>query len=336
MKQGGGALPAHVHRAAASCSRATIDRVIARLAVASVGIVSVLACTPVAPTEAERPSSHVELLPAPQAAATEVQVLEAGGGDGLTLRRTLCFGRCPAYQVTLRPDGTVEWWGFGHVARIGPARDMVAVDEVTRLTAELERLAARKRAAAEKAERERSRSGRVSLDFSSCTDTSSTTITLTRGGQQSIVGTEHCDEAEAAPVSRVAAMIDAAAQTSQWITDDACKPTLSSGLPDICVGADADAKKDCALFIPPLMAALGQNADAHVRLWVAADAPSARERLGRAREALVARGVADARIHRYLFPAIAEDPGGWDNGGVRIEVGSAACMRIETASVTPP
>ena len=289
---------------------------------ASIGLASAFACTSAAPLTPERTQADPE--PSPQAVGTDVQILSATKGDGLTLRRTLCYGNCPAYQVTLRQDGTVEWWGFGMVARTGPARDVLAVGEVTRLMEEFERLVATQRADEAKASGPRSRRQVIG-----CTDTPTTTITLTRGQTQATISVDHCVETTSAPLSRVADLIDAAARTQRWINDDACKPTLSSAVPDACFGPDADRREDCAMFIPPLMAALRTNADAHVRLWTAAGAPSARERVERAHEALVGREIADARIHLYLFPPFAEDPDGWDDGSVTVELGSASCVQID-------
>lgn len=36
--------------------------------------------------------------------------------DFITLERTMCFGSCPAYTVTLRGDGSMTWAGTAHVA----------------------------------------------------------------------------------------------------------------------------------------------------------------------------------------------------------------------------
>jgi hypothetical protein len=39
--------------------------------------------------------------------------------EAVTLRRGACFGPCPIYTVTLRRDGTAQWFGERFVSRLG-------------------------------------------------------------------------------------------------------------------------------------------------------------------------------------------------------------------------
>lgn len=46
--------------------------------------------------------------------------------DSITLTRTVCFGFCPAYTVTMYSDGKVVWEGFANVETEG--KDSVHLD----------------------------------------------------------------------------------------------------------------------------------------------------------------------------------------------------------------
>jgi hypothetical protein len=56
----------------------------------------------------------------------------------ITLERTRCYGKCPAYKVTLRADGTVTYVGEAHVERIGTHEGVVGRNTFRRLAALLE------------------------------------------------------------------------------------------------------------------------------------------------------------------------------------------------------
>ena len=48
----------------------------------------------------------------------------------ITLQRTMCFGRCPAYTVEIAGDGTVNWHGSSDVAAIGARGDKISAADV--------------------------------------------------------------------------------------------------------------------------------------------------------------------------------------------------------------
>lgn len=54
----------------------------------------------------------------------------------ITLERTLCFGTCPAYQVTIRGDGTVSYNGERFVRVSGTQTKKIAQTEVVELLRE--------------------------------------------------------------------------------------------------------------------------------------------------------------------------------------------------------
>lgn len=286
-----------------------------------------LACTQPTPGDPRIPDGSAAGDPAPPAVSTEVRRLVAPHADGLALRRTMCFGRCPAYEVTVWPDGSVTWWGFHDVARVGPARGSIAVDEAARLTAQFDRLAAARRLAEEAAAAAAAAGGRRSIDFVGCDDAPSTRITLTRGGQDTRFEEAHCGEGPT-PLSALAAAIDETARTGRWIADDPCKPVFASGIPMVCLGDDADRHEVCATIMPRILEAMRTDERALLRLWAVDGAAGVDARLDDALAGIVRGGVPSERVVRYLFPAQAEDPDGWDDGSVNIEVGSPACMRI--------
>ena len=57
----------------------------------------------------------------------------------ITLRRTPCHGPCPAYEVTVRGTGDVEYLGEAHVARTGAHRWRISERRLERLAEAFER-----------------------------------------------------------------------------------------------------------------------------------------------------------------------------------------------------
>jgi hypothetical protein len=51
----------------------------------------------------------------------------------ITLQRTMCFGSCPAYTVTIAGDGTVTWHGEQYVKVQGNATAHIAPEKVRAL-----------------------------------------------------------------------------------------------------------------------------------------------------------------------------------------------------------
>jgi len=60
-------------------------------------------------------------------------VLEDISGVVITLERTVCFGTCPAYKVTIQGDGTVIYNGYDFVAVEGERKYTIAVEDIREL-----------------------------------------------------------------------------------------------------------------------------------------------------------------------------------------------------------
>jgi hypothetical protein len=58
----------------------------------------------------------------------------------ITLTRTVCFGYCPAYSVTINGAGEVRYEGRAFVNVVGEARGRVSPDEVARLVARFDEI----------------------------------------------------------------------------------------------------------------------------------------------------------------------------------------------------
>ncbi len=58
----------------------------------------------------------------------------------ITLTRTVCFGYCPAYTVTINGAGEVRYEGRAFVNVVGEARGRVSPDEVARLVARFDEI----------------------------------------------------------------------------------------------------------------------------------------------------------------------------------------------------
>lgn len=55
----------------------------------------------------------------------------------ITLNRGACYGTCPAYNLTVSADGSVEFEGFDHTKIKGKAKDTISEDKVKALVAEI-------------------------------------------------------------------------------------------------------------------------------------------------------------------------------------------------------
>lgn len=58
----------------------------------------------------------------------------------ITLTRTVCFGYCPAYMVTLNSAGEVHYQGRAFVNVVGEARGQVPREDVARLIARFDEI----------------------------------------------------------------------------------------------------------------------------------------------------------------------------------------------------
>jgi hypothetical protein len=54
----------------------------------------------------------------------------------IQLERTQCYGTCPAYSLTIRGDGLVEYNGKSHVKETGPREGRIETDKLRSLASE--------------------------------------------------------------------------------------------------------------------------------------------------------------------------------------------------------
>lgn len=126
----------------------------------------------------------------------------------ITLSRTVCFGTCPEYTVTIHGDGRVDWLGKEYVDVTGERHARISQAQLDELAATIDRI------------------GFFGLDDHGappadpmadviiCSDTPHAVVTVERGGQRHTTDNDHCT---AAPVDALEDQIDAVAQTAQWI-----------------------------------------------------------------------------------------------------------------------
>jgi Domain of unknown function (DUF6438) len=53
--------------------------------------------------------------------------------DLITLERTVCFGSCPIYKLSIRSNGSVEYDGIDHVKIKGQAKTQISPQQVAQL-----------------------------------------------------------------------------------------------------------------------------------------------------------------------------------------------------------
>jgi hypothetical protein len=58
----------------------------------------------------------------------------------ISLDRTLCFGFCPSYRLTIKADGSVIFEGREHVKQTGTVKSRVSEEQLRALLAEFERI----------------------------------------------------------------------------------------------------------------------------------------------------------------------------------------------------
>lgn len=61
----------------------------------------------------------------------------AGGGEAITYATAPCYGTCPVYRVTVRPDGSGTFEGVQHTAVTGVRRFPAGADAYRRFAATL-------------------------------------------------------------------------------------------------------------------------------------------------------------------------------------------------------
>src|SRR5262249_40911782 len=128
----------------------------------------------------------------------------------ITLERTRCYGSCPAYSVTLRGDGSVEY--AGEVGVDVPGRQAGSIDpsRVIELAESAESI------------------GFFAMEssyFEDCTDLPTTTISIRTRTKNKRVSNYYggCDRKTTGPQVELAALagrIDTAADTRRWVAPD--------------------------------------------------------------------------------------------------------------------
>jgi hypothetical protein len=63
---------------------------------------------------------------------------ESGGDFEISLERTPCFGFCPAYKVTIKNNGDVEFEGYSSVDSMGGHDYKISKDDVKKLKSTVE------------------------------------------------------------------------------------------------------------------------------------------------------------------------------------------------------
>jgi len=136
------------------------------------------------------------------------------------LTRTACFGSCPVYTVTIHPDGSVDWRGTQYVAAVGARHGRIADDGFARLARAIEKV--RFFELDENGQLPRPSTcthhrGTGECDFPDivvCTDTPTSTVTITRDNVSHTTSHEHC---QATPLDLLEEEIDDVARTRAWI-----------------------------------------------------------------------------------------------------------------------
>ena len=67
-------------------------------------------------------------------------VKQKSNDDSITLERTVCFGTCPAYRVTISSDGTVTFEGRQYTKTKGLATGHISANDFRKLVSEFEKI----------------------------------------------------------------------------------------------------------------------------------------------------------------------------------------------------
>ena len=156
-----------------------------RFLIATLGAVALIACAPVeAPAEQPTTMSNVEIR----------------------LTRSVCYGFCPAYTVTINGDGQVRYEGRRFVDAVGERTATIPREDVARLVARFDEIGFNNLRDAYRAE---------------VSDLPTYTVTLTRDGQSKTVVDYHgMAVGMPASVRELEAEIDRVAGTAQWVLRD--------------------------------------------------------------------------------------------------------------------
>jgi hypothetical protein len=72
--------------------------------------------------------------------ATPLTAQSPGAAEVITLQRTVCFGTCPAYKLTIFHDGRVVYVGSEFVKNKGTATARISVADLENLVSEFTKL----------------------------------------------------------------------------------------------------------------------------------------------------------------------------------------------------
>jgi hypothetical protein len=134
-------------------------------------------------------------------------VIEPSSALDITLDRGACFGHCPIYTVTIHRDGVVDWVGMDHVKVVGKAHGQIDRGGLQQLDVAID--------AIRFFERDKHGHLESARDMWICTDTSTITITVTRGTTAHTIEDDQChSDNELAILER---LIDTIANTATWI-----------------------------------------------------------------------------------------------------------------------
>ncbi len=160
----------------------------------------------------------------------------------ITVRRTRCYGFCPAYSVTVAGDGRVKYAGEYYVDIPGVQTSNIAPEKVKLLLTAFDEIHF------------------LSLDSkytSYCTDNPTTYVSLAVDGKSKVVENYFCDNGASATqiaLEKLARQVDETTNVGQWIKcETACLATLvPAGLEVNSVGPSGDT---------PLMVAVDQHSN---------------------------------------------------------------------------
>ncbi len=140
------------------------------------------------------------------AACAPVQSAAQEGPAVITLSRTVCFGFCPAYRVTISSDGQVTYVGEAFVNVRGEQRATIPAADVQRLLARFDEIGFEQ----------------LNDEYrSAATDMPTYTITLERDGRRKrVVDYGGPGVGMPASVRELQAEIDRVANTARWVLRD--------------------------------------------------------------------------------------------------------------------
>jgi len=121
----------------------------------------------------------------------------------ITLERTMCFGTCPVYKLTIYGDGTIAYEGKKHVKEQGNRTTRISEDKVRELISEFERIGYFKL--------------RDSYVARGMTDMPSAITSITIGSRTKTVGHYYGDKSAPKELKELEKMIDVISGSSRWI-----------------------------------------------------------------------------------------------------------------------